>query len=219
MNHKKQNLNLRRELACRSDGLNHCNRKNRTCFAPQGATCTTSQPFPAVPSRSQPCPAMPSHSQLLNSKIWLTRPQHIQLAPNHQLLEDILLRSVSFEGLQGNIEHALDVASCRIVDFACQNSRHVISFFCRSVNVCPCVSQSCPPRSVKLGTATARSVPVSSQALTLLRVLLPAYLILSSPRKTPRLRRPSSLQKVPGPGHEGIGSPGWLHKGCGANGS
>ena len=203
MNHKKKKLNLRRELSSRR----------------KGTTCTTSQPFPAVPSLSQPFPAVPSGSQLLDSKIWLTRPQHIQLAPNHQLLEDILLRSFSFQGLQGNIEHALDVASCRIVDFACQNSRHVISFFCRSVNVCPCVSQSCPPRSEGLSTVIARSVPVSSQALTLLRVLLPTYSILSSPRKTPRLGRPSSLQKVPGPGHEGIGSPGWLQQGCGANGS
>jgi hypothetical protein len=57
--------------------------------AARGTTCTT--------------------SQLLNSKIWLTRPQHIQLAPNDQPLEDILLQSLSFQGFQSNIEHVLDV--------------------------------------------------------------------------------------------------------------
>ena len=216
MNQKK--MNLRRELSCGSDGLNHCNRKNRTCFAPQGAQLaqlpSRSQPFPAVPSLSQPFPAVPSSSILRSGS-----PDH-NTSSSRPIINCWKTSSCGlFHSRDCRATSNMDVASCRIVDFACQNSRHLISFFCRSVNVCPCVSQSCPPRSEGLSTVIARSVPVSSQALTLLRVLLPAYLILSSPRKTPRLRRPSSLQKVPGPGHEGIGSPGWLHQGCGANGS
>ena len=103
-----------------------------------------------------------------------------------------------------------------IGDFACQYSRHMISFFCMCVNVCPCVSH-CPPHSAGLGTATATPVRVWSQELRLLAVLLLEYSIPSSPRKMPRLHHPPWLQTMHAPGHAGFGSPGWLHGACGAN--